>query len=100
MDEKMKIIENAVHQYILYGIAICERQMPKRPDYTIHCKWYGYIRGAYSAFVITDDPNDKSVYEVTFDPYENENYDEIATSIVHVRRYLAMPDREFYVDNQ
>ena len=28
MDEKMKVIENAVRQYILYGIAIFERNMP------------------------------------------------------------------------
>lgn len=99
MEEKMKIIENAVRQYIRYGIAIFERDMPESSDYTIHCKWYGYIRGAYAAFVITDDPKDNSIYEVTFDPYEDENYDNVAMSKIHVRRYLAMPDREFYVNN-
>lgn len=100
MEEKMKIIENAVRQYIRYGIAIFERDMPESSDYTLHCKWYGYIRGAYAAFVITDDPKDNSIYEVTFDPYEDENYDDVAMSKIHVRRYLAMPDREFYINNQ
>ena len=99
MEEKMKVIEDAVRQYIRYGIAIFEQNMPESKDYTIHCKWFGYIRGAFAAFVITDDPNDNSVYEVTFDPHEDENYDKVTMSTVHVRRYLAMPDREFYVDN-
>ena len=100
MEEKMKTIEDAVRQYIRYGIAIFEQGMPEKQDYTIHCKWYGYIRGAYAAFVITDDPHDNSIYEVTFDPYEDENYDKDAVSTIHVRRYLAMPDREFYVYKQ
>ena len=99
MEEKMKVIEDAVRQYIQYGITIFEQELPENSDYTIHCKWYGYIRGAFAAFVITDDPNDNSVYEVTFDPHEDENYDKVTMSTVHVRRYLAMPDREFYVDN-
>ena len=93
MEEKMKIIENAVRKYIQLEIMSYEQDVPKGALYTIHCKWFSYIRGAYAAFVITDDPNDNSIYEVTFDPNDNEN-------VIHVRRYLAMPDREFYVDNQ
>lgn len=98
MEEKMKVIEDAVRQYIQYGMCNFEQNMPESKDYTIHCKWYGYIRGAFAAFVITDDPNDNSIYEVTFDPYEDENYDNIAISVVHVRRYLALHDREFHVN--
>lgn len=97
MDEKMKVVEDAVRQYIRYGIAIFEKDMPRSKDYTVHCKWYGYIRGAYEAFVITDDPNDNSIYEVTFDPHEDDNYDKVTMSTVHVRRYLAMGDREFNI---
>lgn len=95
----MKVIEDAVRQYIQYGIRNFERDMPRSSDYTIHCKWFGYIRGAFAAFVITDDPYDNSIYEVTFDPYEDENYDKINISVVHVRRYLAADDREFHVNN-
>lgn len=99
MEEKMSIIERAVREYIKKGIARFEKGMPKDESYTIHCKWYSYIRGVYAAFVITDDPNDNSIYEVTFDPYEDENYDKVTMNIIHVRRYMALPDEEFYISS-
>lgn len=92
MEEKMKLIEDAVREYIRQGIASFERNLPEDSDYDIYCKWFGYIRGAYAAFVITDDPNDESIYEVTFDPNDNEN-------VIHVRRYLAMKDQEFCIND-
>ena len=99
MEEKMNIIERAVRAYIKKGIGRFEIGMPKNESYTIHCKWYSYIRGVYAAFVITDDPYDNSIYEVTFDPYEDENCDEVTMNMVHVRRYMALSDEEFRISS-
>ena len=88
----MKVIEDSVRKYIQLEIMLYEQDVPKGALYNIYTKWFGYIRGAYAAFVITDDPDDESVYEVTFDPNDNEN-------VIHVRRYLAMKDRAFNIND-
>ena len=87
-----KVIEDSVRKYIQLEIMSYEQDVPKGALYNIYTKWFGYIHGVYAAFVITDDPDDESVYEVTFDPNYNEN-------VIHVRRYLAMKDRAFDIND-
>lgn len=89
----MKVIEDAVRKYIQYGIRSYEQDVPKGAFYNIYTKWFSYIRGVYAAFVITDDPDDDSIYEVTFDPHDDND------DTIHVRRYLAMRDRAFNIND-
>ena len=88
----MKVIEDAVRKYIQLEVMLYEQDVPKGVFYRIYTKWFSYIRGAYAAFVITDDPDDDSICEVTFGPNDNEN-------VIHVRRYLAMKDRAFNIND-
>lgn len=54
-----QMIEYAVRHYIH------ENGYLKKQDYHIFIKSSGYILGSFFAFVVTDEPSDERIYEVT-----------------------------------
>ncbi len=54
-----QMIEYAVRRYI------DEQGYLKKQDYNLFIKTSGYILGSYFAFVVTDEPSDNRIYEVT-----------------------------------
>lgn len=55
-----QVIEYAVRRYIDEK-GYCNQKR----DYNLFIKSSGYILGSYYAFVVTDEPSDERIYEVT-----------------------------------
>lgn len=58
---KYQMIEYAVRRYIDKK-GYCNQKR----DYNLSIKSGGYILGNYYAFVVTDEPSDNRIYEVTY----------------------------------
>lgn len=54
-----QMIEYAVRRYI------DAKGYLKKQDYNVYIKTGGYILGSFFAFVVTDEPEDNRIYEVT-----------------------------------
>ena len=56
-----QLIEYAVRRYIDK-----KGYLKQKRDYNLFIKSSGYIHGSYYAFVVTDEPSDDRIYEVTY----------------------------------
>lgn len=56
-----QLIEYAVRRYIDK-----KGYLKQKRDYNLSIKSSGYICGSYYAFVVTDEPSDDRIYEVTY----------------------------------
>lgn len=61
-----QVIEYAVRRYI-----DDKEYCNKKIDYNLSIKSSGYILGSYYAFVVTDEPSDNRIYEVTYQKNSN-----------------------------
>lgn len=76
-DIRLEIAANAIREYVHQHKD--EPEIPQTFDYDLAVKTMTYIFGVWTAWMITDDIKDNSIYEVT----------RTMDNRIYVRRYMA-----------